>query len=331
MAETSTITKKLLPFAMLKGIGPSTLRRIAKGEDFINETVNDVACRIKPVANVLKNPSVWETALEAADRQIEMATRYAGRILCVLDPDYPALLKEITDDPGVLYLRGEFAADDKKSVAIIGTREPTVHGKRIAENISRFFAEKVWSVVSGLAVGCDTVAHETALEANGHTVAVLAHGLHIISPSQNRRLAERILDSGGALVSEYPFGQGAYPHQFVKRDKYQAGLAKGVVMVQSDLEGGSLHASRAAVEYGRWLAVPYPTKQDLARSEPKVQANLLLAVGRPEERASLLRCQERDLARLVVLRSKEDYPLLLNRDMCGASSSVAHEQKDLLS
>src|SRR5690606_23354050 len=110
-----------------------------------------------------------------------------------------------------------------------------------------------------------------------------------------------------ALVSQFPYGTAPLPPHFVKRDRTQAGLAQGVVMVQSDLKGGSLHAARAALNYGRWLAVPYPTERDRRASEAKIQANLLLADGSPEAKVDLLKSVTRaDLDGIIVLRSKED-------------------------
>src|SRR5690606_4094204 len=112
---------------------------------------------------------------------------------------------------------------------------------------------------------------------------------------------------GRSLVSEYAFWQDVQSHQYVKRDRTQAGVALGVVMIQSDLKGGSLYASRAALEYGRWLAVPYPTPKDLENKEPKVQANLAIAEALPHVQADLLRCPLSALERVIVLRNKDDY------------------------
>src|SRR5690606_3807633 len=157
----------------------------------------------------------------------------------------------------------------------------------------------------GLALGCDAIAHGAALDAGGHTVAVLAHGLQTIAPSTHRRLAEDILNKGGALVSQYPFGRGVIPQQFAQRDKTQAGMAQGVVLIQSDVQGGSLHASPAAIESGRWLAVPYPTESDRSAGAAKIKANLVLADGPPAARMELLRVKsESALGRVLVLRGK---------------------------
>ncbi|WP_235038312.1 DNA-processing protein DprA [Pseudomonas brassicacearum] len=233
-------------------------------------------------------------------------------IISALDEDYPALLSATKDDPFILFVKGTLSQTPEKSVAIIGTRQPTKHGEMITRRITDFFCGQSWSVVSGLALGCDGIAHRAAIESGGHTVAVLAHGLQTVAPSQHRKLAEEILNSGGALVSEYRFGQGALPTQFVKRDRTQAGLSQGVVMIQSDLKGGSLHASRAALDYDRWLAVPYPTAADEQANEPKIQANLMIANHSADiDRANLLKCHISRLSKVIVLRAKDDYPQLV--------------------
>lgn len=312
MSEISSETKKLLAFSMLKGVGSSTLKKIASVFDFHRLPLEDLAKQVPLVSKALQDAGAWEKASEESEKQIEEARRFSARILSPLDDEYPSLLAATKDDPFLIFVRGNFSKKPAKSVAIIGTREPTSHGTLIAQRIAQFFVEKEWSVVSGLAIGCDAIAHQAALDAHGHTIAVLAHGLHTISPARHRKLAEDILEAGGALVSEYRFGQSAQPQQFVKRDRTQAGFAQGVVMIQSDLKGGSLHASRAALDYHRWLAVPYPTPLDLGKKEPKIQANLILADGSDFQKEELLRCSSSALERLIVIRGREDYPRLID-------------------
>lgn len=307
MSEISPATGKLLALSMLKGIGPTTLRKMAGIVNFETATPESLSYQFPAVSSALRDVQAWNRALESAEAQVEQAERYKARILSPLDTDYPALLAATKDDPFLLFIRGTLALEPAKSVAVIGTREPTKHGVLIAQRITQFLAEQQWSVVSGLAKGCDAVAHQAALDNDGHTVAVLAHGLHTVSPKGNAHLAESILDKGGALVSEYRFGVEPRPEFFVKRDRTQAGLAQGVVMIQSDLKGGSLHASRATLDYGRWLAAPYPTDPDRISGEPKVQANLLFADGSEQERMVLLRCPATALKRVVILRGREDY------------------------
>lgn len=307
MSEISKSTGKALALSMLSGVGPVALRKAAQIFEFEHKAVESLAIDVPPIGRAISAAGAWSKALEQAEEQLELAERSGARILSSLDPEYPQLLAATKDDPFLLWVRGDLAPFPEKSVAVIGTREPTPHGEIIAKRITQFFVEQRWSVVSGLALGCDALAHRAALEAGGHTVAVLAHGLQTIAPTQHRRLAEEILEKGGALVSQYPIGREPIPQQFVQRDKTQAGMAQGVVMVQSDLQGGSLHASRAAIDYGRWLAVPYPTEADRASAAAKAKANLLLADGSESERMDLLRRKGGGLEKLFILRSKEDY------------------------
>lgn len=300
-------TRILLTLSMLRGVGPAALRKVASIPGFEKKPTDFLATVSSHLARALASPDAWEKAEDGAEQQVVEAARYQARILSPCDDSYPPLLAATKDDPGLIYVKGTLAKIPARSVAVIGTREPTAHGHTIAVRISQFFAEQGWSVVSGLALGCDAIAHQATIDAGGHTVAVLAHGLQMIAPSRHRKLAEDILSKGGALVSEYPFGRTVQPQQFVKRDRTQAGMAQGVVMIQSDVKGGSLHASRAALDYGRWLAVPLPTSKDRENREPKIQANLVIAESADSDRRSLLKCSDSDLTRVKVLRSREDY------------------------
>lgn len=311
MSDITLKTRALLTLSFLKGVGPAGLRRVAAVPHFEEETIADLLMHLPRNAGAKIDASAVAEAGVEADKQIKLALEAGARIISSADSDYPSLLNRTKDDPQILFVKGRLAQEPEKSVAIIGTREPTEHGKVIAQRLTGFFVREGWSVVSGLALGCDTLAHEAALDAGGHTVAVLAHGLQTVAPSRNKKLAARILEAGGALVAEYKFGQEPLPTNFVKRDRIQAGLAQGVVMIQSDMVGGSLHASRASIGYGRWLALPFPTDQDISKSEPKIQANLLLANGPDKDRAALLKCQTQDLARVIVLRGKSDYARML--------------------
>lgn len=305
--DPSPGTFKLLAMSMLRGVGPSTLKKVRRIPGYESMDVEELSSGFSLLRRSLQTPGAWQSAIVAAHEQLASATRNESRIVSIADPDYPTLLAATSDDPCLLYVKGDLAPAELDSVAVIGTRHPTSHGVVITQRLVEYLVGSSWSIVSGLALGCDATAHQAAVDAGGHTVAVLAHGLQSVSPSKNRQLAEAILSSGGALVSEFPFGTQALPQLFVQRDKTQAGLARGVVMVQSDIKGGSLHASRASLSYGRWLAVPYPTSPDRDAAEPKVQANLLIADGEPTEKADLLRCPVSALSRVIVLRGRDDY------------------------
>lgn len=311
MPVASESTLRLLTLSALRGIGPAALKKIASIPRFASADPLHLAEHVPALKKALSAADAWEGAGKIAQDQLREAEADGARIISGVDPDYPRLLLETSDDPFLLFVKGKLASDPEQSVAVIGTREPTAHGELIANRIAGFFAGHGWSIVSGLAIGCDAIAHKTALEQNAHTVAVLAHGLHTIAPSRHKALAQEILDAGGALITEYRYGQGIQKQQYVKRDRIQAGMAQGVVMVQSDLVGGSLYASRASIEYGRWLAVPVATDRDQEHGESKVQANLLLASDQDRARADLLRCPLNALRKVFILRSKEDYAQLL--------------------
>jgi DNA processing protein len=301
---------------MLKGVGSAALKKVSSEQRYLNESIEELALRVPSVGKAVGNGGemqvAWERAVADAEQQVEKARQSGACIISQVDDHFPLILRSAKRSPFLLYVRGVLSPDPMRSVAIVGTREPTVHGMMITQRITAFFAEQGWTVVSGLAFGCDAIAHRAALVAKGHTIAVLAHGLQTVAPSQNQKLADDILAAGGALVSEFAFGIEPLPPLFVRRDATQAGLAQGVVMIQSDVSGGSLHASRAALEYGRWLAVPYPTEMDQKRVEAKISANLVLGGSDVEQKAALLKCDVADLSRLFVLRGREDYSSLLS-------------------
>ncbi|MCB0043239.1 MAG: DNA-protecting protein DprA [Caldilinea sp.] len=325
------ITRKLLALGKLDGVGRTTLEKLAAQPDIADVAVEALADTNPRIARALTSADAWPAALAAADADLGHAERTETRILSVLDADYPVLLRQTPDRPFFLYVRGQWAQPPSRSVAVIGTRTPTEHGRLVAERITEYLVADGWSIVSGLALGCDRIAHEAALRAGGHTVAVLAHGLQTVAPRQHAKLAEQIVEQGGALVTEYAYGVEPFPHQFVKRDRIQAGLAAGVIMIQSDLEGGSLHASRQALAYGRILAVPHPTARDIANQEVKIQANLVLCGNDARERAQLLHCDEQDLGRVFVINGKADYEELARRleQVIGADVGGAERQGSL--
>lgn len=312
---TSTATKILLAYSMLKGVGPAKLRLLAARGASVLEALgfgSSEPVGIPGIDSKIANPSAWAAAQEEARRQVDAAERTSSHIISVLDPAYPALLAATKDDPCILFVQGTLPAPSDRIIAVVGTRQPTRHGEIIAKRIAEYLVgEGAW-VVSGLAIGCDSIAHQTCIAEGGRTIAVLAHGLQTVAPAQNRKLAEEIVDSGGLLLTEYGFGVEPIPQQFVRRDGTQAGLSEGVVMVQSDLTGGSLHASRASLKHGRWLAVPAPTEADRAANAAKIQANLLLVEGTDSERMMLLDCGPELLQRLRILRSRDDYGRLLS-------------------
>jgi DNA processing protein len=313
----SQATYKLLVASKVGGVGRKTLLDLAANRLFFELEPKDWHLDVPALKNFLPSSSVFAKAMNAAEKDVEAAEAHHATILSSRDPSYPKLLEKLSDRPGRLYVRGDVSLFTARALGLIGTREPSEHGRITAHRIGTYFAERGWQIVSGLAVGLDTVGHEAALQANGSTVAVLAHGLDIVYPKKNAELAARILDTKGLLVSEYPFGTPSLPNLFVERDRIQAALSRGMVMVQTGQRGGSWHASRAAIKYGRRLAVPRPTNRDLDDGHPKMQGNRLLIESSAAKKAELLLCSIEDLSRLFIINSRDDYPhfeSLLMRD-----------------
>lgn len=171
--------------------------------------------------------------------------------------DYPKLLKEISNPPERLWIRGNLNLD-KPCLAIVGTRKPTSYGREAAKYFSLALSRAGFTIVSGLALGVDTIAHEAALEANGETFAVLGSGIDNIVPPSNQNLAEEI-SKQGAVITEFPPGSAAMPYNFPQRNRIISGLSLGVLVVEAGKESGALITAGFAAAQGREVfAVPGP-------------------------------------------------------------------------
>jgi DNA processing protein len=179
---------------------------------------------------------------EEAEKIIENCALKGIDILNFNDAEYPARLLKLHDHPIIGYVKGNKAAlNSKNSVAVIGTREPSPFGFKAGKRIAEIMAYHNFTIVSGLAIGCDTAGHLGALEANAPTVAVLASGVDLIYPKENKELAEKILLTNGALFSEYAPGMKPQKSSFVERDRLQSGLSDALIVVETDIKGGTMH------------------------------------------------------------------------------------------
>ncbi len=163
---------------------------------------------------------------------------------------YPYLLEQINDPPHALFIKG-LPADDEKSVAIVGSRRETRYGRTQAYNIAKELAQHGVTIVSGLARGIDTAAHEGALAGGGRTVAVLGNGIDQIYPPENAELARRIVDQGGAIISEFPFGSAPLAHHFPIRNRIISGISAATLLVEGHARSGTMITAGYAAEQGR--------------------------------------------------------------------------------
>lgn len=190
------------------------------------------------------------------DAEMDKLEKYQVSALACEDPAYPPRLKEIYDYPPVLYIRGDLRPEDECSVSIVGTRRATAYGKQITEEIVSELAGSGVTIISGLARGVDSVAHRTALQSGGRTVAVFASGLDMCYPPENATLAREIMEHG-ALVSEHPLGTRPKAANFPLRNRIMSGLSLGVLVVEAGEGSGALITAHQANEQNREVfAVP---------------------------------------------------------------------------
>lgn len=187
-----------------------------------------------------------DTALACADELIARCDSLEISVRPYGCPSYPPQLARLADPPALLFSIGTFEFARRPRIAVIGTRKPTTWGLKIARACAAKIVESRGVVVSGLALGIDSAAHSASVAHSGPTWAILAHGLHTVSPSSNRELAKQIIERGGALISEYAPGEHAQRHHFVERDRIQAGLSDAVLVIESGLDGGAMHTVRFA-------------------------------------------------------------------------------------
>lgn len=199
-----------------------------------------------------------EELLELAARDERFLATRGCLALPIDDPRYPAALREIYDPPYLLYVRGTLPDDTRPSIAIVGTRKPTVAAMIATRRLACDIAASGLPVISGLARGIDASAHEGALAAGrdgGSTGAILASGIDVVTPSSNRGLARAALDNGGFLATEYPPGTPPQKWHFPARNRIISGLCRGVVVVQAPARSGALITADYALDQGRDLFV----------------------------------------------------------------------------
>jgi DNA processing protein len=216
-------------------------------------------------------------------------------ILVITDNAYPKYLKVIKDAPPILFVKGNpDIFNDLPGVAIVGARKTSKNGDEIAKRLASYVTENGWVVVSGLAIGIDTAAHTGALSSGGKTLVVLANGLDKATPLQNADLADEILRTGGAWVSEHSIGVPAMKHHFVPRNRIQIGLSAGSIIVEAAIQSGSLSQARFCVGQNRPLFAVIPqTSSNTLRLNCEGTQHMVKELG------------------AIPIRSKNDYPNLI--------------------
>lgn len=248
-----------LALALTPGVGAGRGRKLVEAFDGVGRlftaslTELEAAGLPAAAAQSIALGKSTELAGEAMDR----VKAFGGQVIARDDLKYPQRLNEIYDPPLVLYVKGSLEAINKAGLAVVGTRHPTPYGVGIAERLSCDLAARGLVIISGMARGIDSAAHKGALNAHGSTVAIWGTGIDVPYPKENAKLADQILATGGAILSEFPMGTFPAPQNFPIRNRIISGMSIGVLVIEAGEYSGTRITARCALEQGRDVyAVP---------------------------------------------------------------------------
>jgi len=261
------IKDELYALSSIKGVGPKAVAAVIKNlESSSVKTIREIDIdtlledkNLSRYRKVLQENLPWHTFeryIENAQREIDDIENKGIDIVSIYDKDYPSLLKMTQDAPLFLYCKGNLPLlHSMNNIAVVGTRKNTAHGQLITEKSVQFMCENNYTIVSGLALGIDAIAHQATLDSGGKTISVLVD-VDNVQPSSNRQLADDILENDGLLVAEMPPGIRIIPSMFAKRDRIQSGLSLAVFPIETNIDGGTMHAVNAAIKENRLVYVP---------------------------------------------------------------------------
>ncbi len=309
--------KYWLGFSLIKGIGSAKVRAL---QDHFGTLAAAWQAHEHELLRIGLGQSASDSLITSRtqlnlDQEWDKLQKQGVQLLTWDTPTYPRYLAEIPNAPPVLYVKGELLERDQWAVAVVGTRRLTAYGRQVTHELVTGLVRQGITVVSGLAKGIDTVAHKTAVESGGRTLAVLGSGVDNIYPTENRKLSQRIAEGQGAIISEYPLGMPPDARNFPPRNRLISGLSLGVVVVEAGEKSGALITARFAVEQDREVfAVPGPINSAASLGTNKLiqeGAKLILGVEDILEELNLLLVSEQSAIQAVVPDTPEE-ALLLN-------------------
>jgi len=259
---------------MVNGIGPIRVRalldRFNEPQAILSASKGDLM-QVEGVGEeVARSVMSWREQADL-DAELQRIEKAGVRVVARDDAEYPKNLREVYDPPVVLYVKGELSERDSLAIAVVGSRRTTLYGQEMARKLAFQLARVGVTVVSGLARGIDTAAHNGALQAKGRTVGVIGCGIDVMYPAENQKLADEIVEKGGAVVTEFPFGVKPDKQNFPMRNRIISGWSLGTVVVEANLKSGALITANQAGEQGRQVfAVPGRADSILSRGTNKL-------------------------------------------------------------
>lgn len=248
-----------LALALTPGLGATRARRLAEHFGGIEAIFQASLTELEAtgIQAVSAQSLATGQSLELAQEELVRASAAGTEVISFASPAYPAQLRQIYDPPVNLYVRGDASLLSQAGIAVVGTRHPTPYGTGMAERLASDLSRHGLCIISGLARGVDSAAHRGALAAKGKTIAVFGTSVDVVYPKENSRLAEQIMGTGGALISEFPLGTFAAPQNFPIRNRIISGLSIGVLVVEAAEYSGTRVTARCALEQNREVfAVP---------------------------------------------------------------------------
>ena len=252
-------TLKWLALSLTPGIGAGRGRKLVELFDGVDRlfTASLTELESAGIPAAAAQSIAMGKSQELAAEELDRIKAIGASVVSQDDAAYPRRLYEIYDPPLVLYVKGNVEVINQYGLAVVGTRHPTPYGVGIAERLSADLAARGLVIVSGMARGVDSAAHRGALNAKGRTVAVWGTGVDVPYPKENEKLSERILEAGGAIISEFPLGTFPAPQNFPIRNRIISGMAVGVLVIEAGEYSGTRITARCALEQGRDVyAVP---------------------------------------------------------------------------
>jgi len=252
-----TDTEAYVALNLIPRLGPVRLRRLRDALGSPQRILDAKADELRSIEGIgpeaAKSIANWRE-LVSLDNELAAVEKFGAMILIQSDEAYPPLLREIHDPPTVLYVWGKLEPRDRHAIGVVGTRKPSHYAQDSAKKLSYQLAYAGLTVVSGLARGIDTSAHQGALAAKGRTLAVIGAGLNCLYPPENRELAEKIAESG-AVLSEFPMNTAADRQTFPMRNRIVSGWSFGTLVVEAGVKSGAIITANQAAEQGRSIYV----------------------------------------------------------------------------
>ncbi len=301
--ERNNYHRDLLALTMVPGLGNQRIHKLLRYFKSTGDIFKGDVRKIRQIEGLgpsIASQIVTFDSWHEVDRIIDRTNKIGATLIAFGDSSYPPLLRQIFDSPPLLWMLGDSEALVKPGIAVVGTRNADRYGRDQAEYWASELVRSGLTVVSGLAYGIDTFSHISTLQQNGITVGVLGSGIDWIYPETNRGLAARIINSGGAIVTEYPPGTKPDAGNFPARNRLVSGISLGVLVVQSGIKGGSMITARTALDQNREVfVVPHSLAQNSGAGN-----NFLIQTGQGK-----LICNIDDLLTEIPYQSVDSEPV----------------------